>query len=96
MIETANGKIHLAKELFWDIPEMNIATALSDSADWVTVRVFEYGTLEEITEVIKFYGAEKVKESLLQTKLRPMARAMAWLFLDIDILSNEERPLFYR
>lgn len=65
MIETTNGNINLAKELFWDIPEKNIVIALNRSSEWVVVRVFEYVTLEEIAEIIKFYGKEKVKESLL-------------------------------
>lgn len=96
MIETANGKINLAKELFWDIPEKNIPLALIQSSEWVVVRVFEYGTLEEIAEIIKFYGKEKVKELLSKSNLRPVAKAMAWLFLEVDIPANEERPLFYR
>jgi hypothetical protein len=96
MIETANGKINLAKELFWDIPEKNIPLALNRSSEWVVVRVFEYGTLEEIAEIIKFYGKEKIKELLLKFNLRPMAKAMARLFLDVEIPANEERSFFYR
>jgi hypothetical protein len=96
MIETTNGNINLAKELFWDIPEKNIVIALNRSSEWVVVRVFEYGTLEEIAEIIKFYGKEKLKELLLKSNLRPMAKAMARLFLDVEIPANEERSFFYR
>ena len=96
MIETTNGNINLSKELFWDIPEKNIVIALNRSSEWVVVRVFEYGTLEEIAEIIKFYGQEKIKELLLKSNLRPMAKAMARLFLDVEIPANEERSLFYR
>lgn len=95
-IQSSKGVIHLGKELFWDIPESNISLALERSPEWVIPRVFEYGTLREIEDTLEFYGKEKCIDSLTQAKLRPMARAMAYLFLDIDLPRHEERALFYR
>jgi hypothetical protein len=84
------------RELFWDINENDIERTLIESDEWVIPRIFEYGDLKEIAEVIKLYGENKTKAILAQTQLRPMARAMAFLFLDIRTPKSEERPLFYK
>jgi hypothetical protein len=84
------------RELFWDINEKDIERTLKESDDWVIVRVFEYGSLEEISRLIQLYGESKIKAVLAQSQLRPMARAMAFLFLDIQTPNYEERPLFYK
>jgi hypothetical protein len=86
----------LRRELFWDIKKENIQLALSNSREWVIVRVFEYGDLIEINKIIKFYGEDFTKKALLETNLRPMARAMADLFLSLKTEKNEERPLYYK
>lgn len=84
-IKTTKGAIHLGRELFWDIPEKNIDLALERSPDWVIVRVFEHGTLDEISEIIRLYGESNVRNSLLRNELKPVAKAMAWLYLDLDL-----------
>lgn len=84
------------RSLFWDINEKDIERALVESDDWVIERVFEYGELDDIYDVIELYKKEKVNAVLSKTKLRPMARAMAFLFLDMETPKIEERPLFYR
>jgi hypothetical protein len=75
----------LRRELFWDINADRIPEILEKSPSWVIVRVFQYGELEEIAEIIKLYGREKVKEVLLTEKLQPMAKAMAFYFMDLDL-----------
>jgi hypothetical protein len=84
------------RSLFWDINENNIEKALHESEDWVIERVFEYGELNDIFDVINLYKKEKVAEVLSKAKLKPMARAMAFLFLDLETNKFEERPLFYK
>jgi hypothetical protein len=63
----------LPKVLFWDIPGQ--APDYENHPEWVIKRVFERGSMEDIAEVIIFYGNEKVKEVLTTT-----------LHLDEDIL----------
>lgn len=70
--------------LFWEINPERIASVLEENDDWVIVRVFEYGTIEDITEVIRVYGKAKVIEVLRQEKLKPIAASMAYLFLNVD------------
>jgi hypothetical protein len=72
------------RALFWDINEKDIERVLVESDDWVVHRVFEYGTLEDISDVIDLYGEQKVKAILMKSELRPLSRAMAFLFLGID------------
>ncbi len=86
----------LRRELFWDINEVDIDKTLIESDEWVIVRVFEYGNLEEIAAVIHLYGERNSKEILKLLSLRPMARSMAKLFLDIDTNTKEERPLYFK
>lgn len=84
------------KALFWEVNEKDIERMFIESDDWVIERVFEYGEIEDILNVIELYKKEKVTAVLSKAKLRPMARAMAFLFLDIETPKIEERPLFYK
>ena len=95
-IQTNKGTICLARELFWDIPESNINATVAQSPEWVVPRVLEYGTLEEIRAIIELYGASKAIEIVKSVQLKPMARSMAYLFLDIELPKLEQRPLFYK
>jgi hypothetical protein len=72
------------KELFWEVHPNRIEQILRESDDWVIVRVFEYGEIEDIFNVIKLYGEEKIKDVLRKENLKPIAAVMAYLFLDID------------
>lgn len=63
----------LPKVLFWDIPDQ--VPDYENHPEWVIKRVFERGSMEDIAEVILFYGNEKVKEVLTAT-----------MHLDEDIL----------
>jgi hypothetical protein len=85
IIETQNGSVELGRALFWDINEQNIGRALMESDEWVIPRVFEYGTLREIAELIRYYGREKTTTILLHLKneLKPVTKAMAWFYLDL-------------
>lgn len=76
------------KDLFWDINIEHIDRVFSENDDWVILRVVEYGTLEDIYELINLYGAEKVKEVLDTENLKPMSTAMAFLFFGIDKHNN--------
>ena len=84
-IETQNGSLELGRALFWDINEQHIGRALVESDEWVVPRVFEYGTLEEITELIRYYGREKTVNILMHLKgeLKPVTKAMAWYYFDL-------------
>ena len=70
--------------MFWDINEKDIEKALLESDSWVIERIFEYGEIPDIEEVIKLYGKERTKEVLHQATLRPMAKVMAFHFFAID------------
>lgn len=74
--------------LFWDIDKSRIPMALVDNDDWAIVRIFEYGSLQDIQETIELYGEGKVTSVLSKERLRPMAASMAFLFLNIDRYGN--------
>jgi hypothetical protein len=96
MIQTSKGNINLSRSLFWDINEKNIEKALDESPEWVIPRVFEYGDLDEISEVIKLYGKKKTKDVLLKERLRPVARAMALIFLDLKVPKSIGRTVLHQ
>jgi hypothetical protein len=81
-IQTAKGNIELARGLFWEIDESAISKALLEADEWVILRVFEYGTLDEISDIINYYGQENTLAILLKLKgeLKPMTRALARLY----------------
>jgi hypothetical protein len=81
-IQTVKGNIELARSLFWEIDESAIGKALLESDEWVIPRVFEYGTLDEIADIIDYYGQENTLAILLRLKgqLKPMTRALARLY----------------
>ena len=72
------------RALFWDISPERISTALVENDDWAIVRIFEYGEIADIFEAIKFYGPQKTASVLSREKLKPTARVMAYLFLNVD------------
>jgi plasmid maintenance system antidote protein VapI len=52
----------LNKSLFWETNSFDINWI--KQANWVIQRAFEYGNHQEIGEIIRFYGCEKVSEIL--------------------------------
>jgi plasmid maintenance system antidote protein VapI len=52
----------LSEMLFWDTDMHNINWI--KNANWVIQRTFEYGQPEEIKEIIRYYGKEKVAKVL--------------------------------
>jgi len=54
----------LSPGLFWDVDAK--AVDPKKHADFIIVRVMERGTHEEVRATWAYYGAEKVKESLLE------------------------------
>lgn len=80
----------LRKELFWEVNPDRIETILRDSGEWVIVRVFEYGEIDDIFDVIELYGEQRVKEVLQKEKLKPVAIVMAYLFVGVDKYNRYE------
>ncbi|MDR1880900.1 MAG: helix-turn-helix domain-containing protein [Tannerellaceae bacterium] len=51
------------KTLFWETPSLD-AINWQKNGNWVIQRTFEYGDQQEIEEIIRYYGHEKVSEVL--------------------------------
>ena len=81
-IQTNKGPIELSQELFWDVDIKRVPFIVEGNPYWVVPRIFEYGTLIEIDDIIKFYGQEQSKAVLIVQKneLKPMTKAMAHVF----------------
>jgi len=56
----------LSKTLFWDVnfEKMDVDA----KSEFVIVRVFERGDIEDIRECRRYYGDEKIRKSLTETK----------------------------
>ena len=55
----------ISKRTFWDV---DISKAdFKNSKEWVITRVFDRGTLDEVYEVINYYGYDFVKQVLQNT-----------------------------
>ena len=58
------------KRIFWDV---NFEALNYDAkANFVIERVFERGDVDDIRQCRRYYGAEKVKEALLNAKFLPL------------------------
>lgn len=55
----------LPQVLFWDIPKQT--PDYENHPEWVIKRVFERGSMENIAEIMLYYGREKTKEVLTAT-----------------------------
>jgi hypothetical protein len=74
--------------LFWDINPKDIARTLAESDEWVIARVFNYGTLDDIFDVIRLYGKDKARQLLTTAHLNRVGCVMANLFLDVEADQN--------
>lgn len=61
-----NAKPHLDKKIFWDVDFAKID--FQAKANWIIVRVFERGDVEDIRNCRRFYGDEKITHALLNAK----------------------------
>ncbi len=55
----------LSKRTFWDVDISRID--FQESNEWVITRVFDRGTLDEVFEIINFYGSDFVKQTIQST-----------------------------
>lgn len=54
--------LQLSPRAFWDV---NMDTLDEEAhADWIIVRVFEWGSYDDLMEVWVFYGKEKIRKAL--------------------------------
>ena len=59
-------RMRFSKGLFWDIDENKLN--YTKNAGQIIPRVFMRGTMEDILQVLRHYGKEKVKETLLNAR----------------------------
>lgn len=81
--ELNNGIPKLSKSAFWDIDLEKLD--LDRFSDFVIIRVFERGTVQDIEEVVTYFGKSKVVDSLLSASvLLPRAVAVAQKLFDLS------------
>ena len=75
--------MQLDRKLFWDVDYD--ALDWERYADWVIVRVFERGDVDDIRQIRRHYGDEKIRTALTQARHLPL-RVIS---LACAILDNE-------
>lgn len=58
--------MEFSKGLFWDVDENKLD--FEKNSGQIIPRVFMRGTIEDIVQVLRYYGKERVKKTLLQTR----------------------------
>jgi len=53
------NKPGISDRTFWDIDPESLS--FEDAFNWVVLRVFDKGSLQEVISVVNYYGSEKVK-----------------------------------
>lgn len=80
----ANQIIHLSKLAFWDVNMEKME--YEKNADYIIRKVFDYGSMEDVLEVMAFYGKEKVKKALTTAPyLKEITMVFASKLFDIPI-----------
>lgn len=80
----ANQIIYLSKDAFWDVNMEKMD--YEKNADYIIRKVFEYGSMEDVLEVMAFYGKEKVKKALITAPyLKEITMVFASKLFDISI-----------
>ncbi|MBI2967501.1 MAG: hypothetical protein HYY40_06785 [Bacteroidetes bacterium] len=75
--------LKLPKRLFWDTNYNKIDP--DKQYLWVISRVFDYGSWEDVKEVIAYYGEKKVMKSLQYVKyLKPYALSLACSLFNLN------------
>ncbi len=72
----------LNKRIFWDVDFESLD--YSNKYTFIIERVFERGDVDDIRQVRRFYGEEKIKNVLLNAKYLPQAR----LFLASAVINQ--------
>lgn len=76
LVQMRSSILRLPKRLFWDTDYNKVDPDEQYMA--VITRVFDYGSWEDVKEVIVYYGEEKVKKSLMiSSYIRPRALSLA-------------------
>ncbi|MDZ7936707.1 MAG: hypothetical protein U5M51_17440 [Emticicia sp.] len=87
-------KPNLSKQAFWDVDFDSLD--YQEKADWIIGRVFEWGKLSDLKNLIQFYGEKKCKTALLKAPfLRLNAISLGHLLFDIpktDFKCYTNRP----
>ena len=75
-------KMNLSKILFWDVDQSQVNYDVN--YHWVILRVFERGDVEDIRQIRRYYGDEKIREVLTNAKWLPLDK----IYLACAILNN--------
>ncbi len=67
--ETSNKRPNISKRAFWDIDYE--AIDWNSNSQYLIIRVIERGKLQDIINLLKYYGKEKVKNELLTASKLP-------------------------
>lgn len=75
----------ITKTTFWDVNILDVD--FDNYYEWVIARVFNYGTLDEVDQLLKYCGNQKVLDTVTTTdRLRYLGvkKAMKIFNLNID------------
>ena len=78
--------IHLSKQAFWDVDMDKLD--YEKNADYIIAKVFDNGSLQDIMEIIAWYGDDKVAKALMNTSyLKEITMVFASKLFNIPISS---------
>ncbi len=67
--ETTKIGPNISKRAFWDIDSSTIDW--DNNSQYLIIKVIERGKLQDLFELIKYYGKEKIKKELLSASKLP-------------------------
>jgi len=63
------------KTLFWDVGSLNT----NENANFIISRILNFGDIEDFKWANKFYGPEKIKETVLKSRALNSKSLFFWL-----------------
>lgn len=78
--------IHLSKQAFWDVDMDKLD--FKKNADYIIAKVFDSGSLQDVMEIIVWYGDDKVVNALMNAPyLKEITMVFASKLFNIPISS---------
>jgi hypothetical protein len=78
--------IHLSKQAFWDVDVDKLD--YEKNADYIISKVFDNGSLQDILEIMAWYGDNKVKNALMNAPyLKEITMVFASKLFNVPISS---------
>ena len=98
---TDKYKLEISSKAFWDVNFTKLMQQYDDYPEFIIKKVFEHGTFHDVLSVYKYFGKQKVTDTLINVTYLPEKKLhFASVFLKINknnfkCYTNKRQQRFY-